>query len=157
MPAPSHTVRRDLSVPVERTFDVVVAEDVLPHVLHRWGPIPAVAGTRELSGPWDTPGSERTVVLGNGGTVRETVLCWERPAHFAYRVDRIDGSLGRLVDHAIGEWWFQTADPGSCFRWTYTFHGRRGRLALDLFARTAWAAYMSRCADRLVARAERGA
>ena len=56
MRAASHTVSRDTAATVERIFDVVVAEDVLPKVLHRWGPIPAVTGTRDLTGPWDTPG-----------------------------------------------------------------------------------------------------
>lgn len=147
-------MERTLSVPVQRAFDVVVAEDVLPHVLHRWGPVPAVVGTRDLSGPWDTPGSERTVVLAGGGTVRETVQVWERPARFVYRVDRFQGLMGRLVDHAIGEWWFSPQGSGSAFRWRYTFQARRLGWVVSVFARTAWAGYMRGCADRCVARAE---
>ena len=146
----SHAAHRRASVPVERLFDTVVAEDVLPKVLHRWGPIPAVVGTRDLTGPWDTPGSERTVVLDDGSTARERVLVWERPMRFEYRVDRLTNPLGRLVDHAIGSWEFsETGNGSSAFRWTYTFHTRRlpAALALGVVVRTAWARYMAQCAD----------
>jgi hypothetical protein len=150
--APSHTVQRDLDVPIERVFDVVVAEDVLPRVLHRWGPIPAVIGTRGLTGSWDTPGSKRTVLLGDGSSAREQVLRWERPYRFEYHVDRITSPLGRLVDHAIGSWEFAQAAHGSRFRWTYAFRPRAAlsAVALEAFVRTAWARYMAQCADRCV-------
>lgn len=119
-------------------------------MLHRWGPIPAVTATRDLSGPWDTPGSERTVVLGDGSTARERVLVWERPVRFEYRVERFTSPLGRLVDHATGSWEFASAgSTSSSFRWTYDFHARTAPAALLLraFVPTAWARYMAQCAD----------
>jgi hypothetical protein len=149
----SHTVTRTLHVPVQHAFDVVVAEDVLPHVLHRWGPVPAVVGTRELSGAWDTPGSTRTVVLGDGSVVRERVLQWRRPQRFEYRVDRFTRPLGWVAQYALGAWLFsETRDGGAEFRWTYSFsaRGRLARLLLAVFVRTAWARYMEQCADRCV-------
>jgi hypothetical protein len=137
---------------VEHVFDVVVAEDVLPHVLHRWGPIPAVTGTREVTGPWDTPGSERTVLLGDGSSAHERVLRWERPRLFEYRVDRFTSPLGRLVDHAIGIWEFSETERGSSFSWTYTFLAPGGLTAavLKMFVPVAWARYMHQCADLTV-------
>lgn len=152
----SHTVAREAPVPLERLFDVVVAEDVLPHVLHRVGPVPGVSATRDLTGPWDTPGFSRTVVLDDGSTARETVLRRERPDRFEYQVQELTGGFGRLVDHAIGSWSFSATGPdASRFTWTYTFFGR-GRWAdvvLAVVTRTAWARYMARCADRCVERA----
>ncbi len=150
MHSASHTVSRRAATRVERLFDTVVAEDVLPKVLHRWGPVPAVVGTRDLTGPWDTPGSRRTVVLGDGSTAREQVLVWERPARFEYRVDSFTSPLGRLVDHAIGSWAFtEEGEDSSSFEWTYTFLARGGVAAIPLraFVPTAWARYMARCAD----------
>jgi hypothetical protein len=143
---------RDLGVSVERVFDVVVAEDVLPLVLHRWGPIPAVTGTRDLTGPWDTPGSERTVLLGDGNTAHETVLVWDRPHRFEYRVDSISGPFGRFVDHAIGTWVFAPTATGSSFRWTYAFtpRGPVASVPLAVITHTAWARYMEQCAHRSV-------
>jgi hypothetical protein len=149
MASASHTVSRELSVSSATTFDVVVAEDVLPKVLRRWGPIPGVLGTRDLTGPWDTPGSERTVMLGDGNTARERVLVWERPWRFEYRVDKITAPLGRLVDHAIGSWVFADTARGSRFDWTYSFRAR-GQVSAALLialAHTAWARYMEQCAD----------
>ena len=155
--ATSHEVHASAAVPAERLFDVVVAQDVLPHVLHRFGPVPAVVGTADLTGPWDTPGSSRTVQLGDGSTARETVLAWTRPGHFRYRVEDLTGVFGRFVDHAIGEWWFRPAGEGrSSFTWRYTFHGRSALSVpvLGLVTRTVWAGYMRGCAERCVARAE---
>jgi hypothetical protein len=145
----SHTVSREVAADVGRLFDVVVAEDVLPRVLHRWGLIPGVSGTADLTGPWDTPGSSRTVLLEDGNTAREQVLVWERPWRFEYRVDHFTGASGHLIDHAIGSWLFSETDRSSAFQWTYTFHAR-GRIAavlLGVVVRTAWARYMEQCAE----------
>jgi hypothetical protein len=147
----SHTVTREAAgVGVERLFDVVVAEDVLPKVLHRWGPIPGVTGTRDNTGPWDQPGSSRIVVLADGNTAREQVLDWMRPTRFAYRVDAFTGAFGRAVDHAVGSWEFTDTGRGSAFRWTYTFTAR-GRVSAALLVAgvpLGWARYMEQCADR---------
>ena len=134
---------------VERLFDTVVAEDVLPKVLHRWGPVPAVTGTREQTGPWHTPGSERTVELDDGSTAREQVLAWERPLRFEYRVDGFTSPLGRVANHAIGAWEFASHGPVSAsFRWTYSFYPRTrlGGLVLRMIVPTAWSRYMAQCA-----------
>lgn len=148
----SHTVCRELQVGVERVFDVVVAEDVLPRVLRSWGPIPAVTGTCQLTGPWNTPGSQRTVLLEDGSTVREQVLVWERPRRFEYRVDRFTSPLGRLAHQAIGAWDFTQTERGSSFRWTYSFQaqGRFSAILLNLLVHTAWARYMDQCAELCV-------
>ncbi len=149
----SRTVSRELAVPVARAFDVVVAENVLPKVLHRWGPVPAVVGTRDLTGRWDTPGSARTVVLDDGSVVREQVLQWRRPQRFEYRVDRFTGPTGWLAEYALGTWLFsETAGGGAAFCWTYSFRARGSiaRVLLAVFVRTTWARYMQQCADRCV-------
>jgi len=152
-------VARELDgVGVERIFDVVVAEDVLPKFLHRWGPVPGVTGTAELTGPWDTPGSERTVLLEDGSSAHEQVLTWERPGRFEYRVDRLSNPLGRLVDHALGSWEFSATGRGSRFVWTYSFTSPRRLSAapLRLFTATAWARYMDQCAEACVELAHSG-
>jgi hypothetical protein len=147
-------VRRSADAPVERLFDVIVAEDVLPKILHRVGPVPAVVGTRDLTGPWDTPGSQRTVVLDDGSTAREEVLEWVRPERFRYRVDSFTSPIGRLADHAIGE--FTVSEGG--FAWTYAFAPSNAAAGLVLrpFVRFAWSRYMARCADAIVALAQAG-
>jgi hypothetical protein len=108
--------------------------------------------TRDLTGPWTTPGSERTVVLGDHSTARERLLVWERPRRFEYIVDRFTSPLGRLVHHATGAWMFDGAATESSFSWTYSFHPRSFAAMIELQAvvRTAWARYMAQCADLTV-------
>jgi hypothetical protein len=158
MRAISHTVHRHADADIERLFDVVVAEDVLPKVLHRWGPVPAVVATTDLSGPWDTPGSARTVLLGDGSSAREQLLVWERPTRFEYRVDSFTSALGRLVSYALGSWEFNDSRGQSAFAWTYTFYSRSRAAAIPLrvFVPTAWARYMAQCADLTIQLAEDG-
>jgi hypothetical protein len=153
MPLLSYTVSRNVEVPVQQLFDPIVAEDVLPKVLHRYGPVPGVRGTRELTGPWTAPGSRRTVVLDDGSTATETLVVFDRPHRFEYRVEALTGPLGRLVGHAEGRWTFEETAGGSSFTWTYSFVPARGIFApvLAPFVRLAWAGYMRRCADRCVA------
>ena len=94
----------------------------------------------------------------DGRTAREEVLVWERPRRFEYRVDRIEGPLGRFVDHALGLWVFSdAATRGSRFSWTYWFVPARPWMspAVALVARTAWARYMRQCADLCAERAKR--
>jgi hypothetical protein len=154
----SHTVAREARVPVGELFDVIVAEDVLPKVLHRYGIIPAVVATEGLTGPWDTPGSQRRVVTSDGRSLREEVTAWEHSHHFAYRVDGFTGVMGSLVSQAVGTWSFSGSDSHARFTWTYTFSATSAatRPLVRLIVASMWAPYMRGCADRCVALAETG-
>src|ERR1700746_1587352 len=63
-------------------FDFIVPEDVLPKVLTGYGLLPGVVRTSGNTGPWDSPGSSRTVPLADGATAREPVTAYARPRHF---------------------------------------------------------------------------
>ena len=135
-----------VSAGIERAFDVVSAEDVLPSILHRFGPIPAVTGTSELTGPWVTPGESRTVNLSDGGSAREELTDVERPRYFAYRVSGFSPPFGRLVGEARGRWWFATDGERTTIRWTYSFEpaGTAAALVLTLVGHVLWRGYMRR-------------
>lgn len=149
------TVEAHAQVEVGILFDTVTAEDVLPHVLRRYRFIPGVSATSDLSGPWDTPGSTRTVHLTDGGSAEERVDEYERPHHFAYTVSNFSGAFGHLVDHAVGTWRFRPDGDGSRFTWTYRFVARPGRGPIvAMIVRAAWAGYMHRAAERCARRAE---
>lgn len=60
------TVSRAYCVPQETLFDYVVAYDVLPEVQHRFGPVPGVTHTSDVSGPWSVPGSHRHALRSQG-------------------------------------------------------------------------------------------
>jgi hypothetical protein len=80
------TLQARVDADPERVFDFVAAEGVLPEVLTGYTRfLPAVVGTSGNTGPWDTPGSSRTVHLKDGSTAREEVTGYDRPAYFAYQ------------------------------------------------------------------------
>lgn len=166
MAAETGTARRrvpvTLSVAIDAprvaVFDFIVAEDVLPKILLGYGPLPPVVATSGNTGAWDTPGSRRTVHLGDGGTAREEVTAFSRPDYFAYRVSDLSHPLLRmLVTDARGEWWFTDMPSGTGVRWRYAF-APRSVLALPLLyalARILWRGYMQVCLDAAKAQLER--
>lgn len=128
-------------------FDFVAAEDVLPKVLTGYGLVPGVVSTSNVTGPWNEPGSSRTVHLGDGNTAHEAVTAYVRPGYFSYRVSDPTFSLRYLISGARGEWWLTPARGGTQVRWTYTFRakGPLALLPLMLFAHTQWSGYMNVC------------
>jgi len=132
-------------------FDFVVAEDILPKVLTGYGFLPGVVRTSSNTGPWDTPGSSRTVHLADGTTAREQVTAYERPQYFGYRTDRYTFALRHLANSATGQWWFNAQSGGTHVKWTYGFDSKRRLTApiLILFIRLQWGGYMRTCAKNV--------
>jgi hypothetical protein len=147
-------ITRTFLVPgkIQEVFDFVAAEGVLPEVLTGFGLVPGVVSTSDVTGPWDTPGSSRTVHLAGGSTAHEEVKEYSRPSYFAYRVSDPTFSLRYLMAHARGQWWFDSVEGGTYVRWTYTFRakGMLTKLPLTLFARTQWTGYMDVCLKNVV-------
>lgn len=143
----SATIEAKVETDIVHVFDVVTAEDVLPKVLKRYGLVAPVMSTSGNTGPWDKPGSTRTVHLAGGTSAREQVTVFQRPEYFAYRVDNFTFAVRHLAEFATGEWWFERDGSGTKLRWTYTFHAK-GRLTaalLALFVRLQWQGYMRGC------------
>lgn len=115
-----------------------------------------MVAVRDQTGAWDAAGQTRTLQLSNGGTVVETVQLVDRPGFFAYELTGFTGLFGLLVDHARAEWRFDAADGGTLITWTYSFEARRGCGGIvALIVRFAWAGYMRRVMDGLVAEVRR--
>ncbi|MDP3382237.1 MAG: SRPBCC family protein [Phenylobacterium sp.] len=132
------------------------------------GPIPAVVGTSDQTGPWDVVGSARRVRLADGTSVREEILA-SAPcdgaapsggrARFAYRVNGFSGPLAALTTAAFGEWTFVEAAPGRTeISWRYTFVPRSGLMAVPLSALIVlfWRTYMRRGIENVRRLAEAG-
>ncbi len=132
---------------VNAVFDFVAAEGVLPIVLTGYGMLPAVTSTSGNTGPWDQPGSSRTVHRADGTTSREEVTNYDRPAYFAYRTSDYTFALKYLASSARGQWWFEDRDHQTYVRWTYSFTAKSAVTAilLRLFAQFQWAGYMRVC------------
>lgn len=120
----------------------------LEDILHGYGPVPAVVGTSDQTGPWDVVGSQRTVHLADGSTARERVTRCEAPRAFGYTVDRFTNPIRLLAREARGAWVF---DEGGEVRWTYAFAARSAPAALVLLpiVRIFWRGFMRRALDAL--------
>jgi hypothetical protein len=152
----SVAVSARIAVPRAALFDWFIPVE-LPRVLLGYGPVPRVVATSDQTGPWDRPGSSRTVHLSDGTTAREQVTECSRPADFAYRVGDFTNAIGRLAPEARGRWSFTEAgERATDVRWTYTFVGRSAlaRLALAPVVQILWRGFMRVGLKRMTALAE---
>ena len=120
---PKTTVTAVVHAPIQKVLDYTVAEDVLPKVLKRYGPVPAISGTEVLHGPWGRVGADRTVKIDGGGTLHEQITHFEAPGYFAYRIDQFAGTpLKGFAKGAVGSWEFTDLGGGDTrVEWTYSF------------------------------------
>jgi hypothetical protein len=108
-----------------------------------------VTSTSDQTGPWDVPGSARTVHLADGSTATERVTACTTPSYFAYTVSGFTNPVRFLAGEARGQWWFDVAhdDPNATeVRWTYAFEARSRATAAVLapVVRFAWRGFMRR-------------
>jgi uncharacterized protein YndB with AHSA1/START domain len=111
------TYRAVIGRPPERVFDAIAGDPA------RWGDwFPGF----DHSGRWLTPephgdGSRRAVRMG-GVAYEETILAWDRPRRFAFRLDRAAAPLA----YALAEDYRVDAHPsGSTLEWTFAVEPRR--------------------------------
>ena len=137
-----------LAYPIEKIFDLVAAEDVLPKVLTGYAFLPAVTGTSGNTGPWTLPGSQRTVHLADQTTANEELTVYQRAKRFEYKVNKFTHPiLSTLAASARGVWRFEETPVGTKVDWTYTFVATNGLAALPLssVAQLLWRGYMDVC------------
>jgi hypothetical protein len=137
-------------VTVEHAFDVVLSTP-LPEVFsRRYGAIPAIREVRDQDGAWGTVGKSRTIVLADGGTMREELTRVERPHSFGYAISDITGPMKLLVASADGLWTFDPAGAGVEVTWAWKVRpaSSAAALVMPLFARF-WRGYARRAMQRL--------
>lgn len=153
----SVTVEADARAPRAAAFRRIVPVD-LPKIFPRYGPLPAVVGTRDQTGGWDHVGATRTVELSDGGSAREELTAYIDGSRFQYRLTPVRGPLRFMVEYAAGAWEFTDAGDGlTHVRWTYTFHPRTGRgwLVRGLLG-PLWERYQRRALLLAIREAEQG-
>lgn len=103
----------------------------------RGGQIPPVTETREQPATWESVGQTHRIMLGDGGTMRETLTCVDSPRSFGYVLDELTGPIKLLVSSASGLWSFEPDGSGCRITWSWTLHprGRVGALAMPVFGR----------------------
>lgn len=134
---------------VARTFDATLSLP-LPYLFeHRYAAIPPVTQVRD-QGTWDAAGQTRTIVLGDGGTLLETLTEVDRPHAFGYRLTDVTGPMKPLVTSIDGRFTFEPAGTGVRVTWSWTVHprGRLGSAAMPVFARM-WRPYARIALERL--------
>jgi hypothetical protein len=130
----------------------------LDTVLRDEAGFPGVTVTTGTTGPWDVPGSTRTVHLSDGTFCRETVRAVAAPDYFAYRITDFSSlALRLLVREANGQWWFTDNGAGTHAKWTYTAESRSLLAAPFLVPviKVFWHRFMRSAIANIKARAEK--
>ena len=134
----------------EEVFGRVLPEP-LEHVFRRrFLAIPPVTGTRDQPGSWSTPGQTRTIVLADGGTMRETLTAVDAPHRFAYTIDSVTGPMKPLVSEVAGTWSFAPEGPDRTrVTWEWVITPRRAAgVVMPAFA-AMWRGMARRAFDDL--------
>ncbi len=115
------------------------------------GVLPGVVAVRDQTGRWDAVGQTRTLVLSDGGTVKENLRVVAPPL-FAYELSTFTGFFGTLVAGGRSEWRVEPHGQGSSITWTYEFTAKPGwALVVATILRLAWASYMRRVLPAIAA------
>lgn len=155
MSTSSATVSMVSKTPIDWTWLVLTPIDP-SRFYPKHGVIPATVAVRDQSGPWDTVGQTRTLVLGDGGSVVETITDVEKPDFFAYELTDFTRLFKLLVHHARAEWRYTAVEDGTRVDWTYAFTAKGGwGWAVALIVRLAWEPYMRDVLPEIVHEAER--
>lgn len=139
-------------VSVEHAFDVVLATP-LPEVFsRRYAAIPAIREVRDQDGEWGTLGQSRTIVLADGGTMREELTRVDGPHSFGYAITDITGPMKLLVASVDGLWTFDPAGSGVEVTWAWEVRPTSpvAVLVMPVFA-PFWNGYARRAMERLEA------
>ncbi|MBB6627221.1 SRPBCC family protein [Nocardioides sp. KIGAM211] len=135
---------------VEQAFDTVLPAP-LPEIFHRrYAALPAIREVRDQEGSWGTVGQTRTIVLADGGTMRETLTSVERADHFGYTISDVTGPMKLLVRSLEGRWAFAPAGTGVRITWSWDLEPTSdlADLAMPLFARL-WKGYARQALEEI--------
>jgi hypothetical protein len=118
----------------------------LPDVFtRRYAAFPSVQEVADEPDDWGTAGQTRTIVLADGGRLRETLTSVDRPNSYSYRLDEIEGPLRHFVRTVDGVWTVTREGAGARIGWAWTFYPRASpaRLTTSVIGRM-WKGYADR-------------
>lgn len=148
---PSATVLARSPLPPAELLPLV-ADYPLPAMFTGWAIFPPVTRVDDQTGGWDRVGASRTIRLGDGGSVIETVVEFAEGHSFAYELTRFTDAFDLIVHGVRGEWSFAPDGTGSVVRWTWEFAARPGRRWLmAAVVGPLWRVYMQRMIRAAVA------
>lgn len=123
---------RAIPVTVEDAFARTLPLPLPDLFCHRYGPLPAIKEVTGQVGDWGRAGETRTIVLADGGTMREQLLTVGPPHEFTYRLTDITGMLASLATQVEGRWAFAPAGTGTLVTWTWSVQPRTSASSLAL-------------------------
>ncbi|THG32959.1 SRPBCC family protein [Naasia lichenicola] len=151
---PATVQARSRRTPAE-AFAVIVPGP-LALIYEKWGPFPATREARDQTGAWDGVGQSRTLVLGDGTTLKEVIVEFQGGRTFSYEATEFTNALGRLIHGVRGDWTFIEDGTGSIVRWTWEFKPRPFcRLPVRLLLVPLFRNYMQRAVGNAVRLADR--
>ncbi len=148
-----HRVEASRLVAVEPThaFDLLMAARLPEIFSRRYAAFPPVREVTDEPDDWGTVGQTRTIVLADGGHVRETLTSVDRPHGYTYLLDDVHGPLRPFVRRIEGAWAVTPEGTGARIGWAWTLYAQASpaRLTLNVIGRM-WKGY----ADRALAELE---
>ena len=145
-------VSRLVAVEPTQAFDRLMAAP-LPEVFsRRYAAFPAIREVTDQPDDWGVVGQSRTILLADGGSLRQTLTSVDRPHGYAYVLDEIHGALRPFVRTVDGAWSVTPDGAGSCIGWAWTLHPKAppARLTMNVIGRM-WKGYAARALAELEA------
>lgn len=142
---------RLVAVQPAQAFDGLINMQ-LPEVFsRRYAAFPAIRDVTDQPDDWGSAGQARTILLADGGHLRQTLTSVDRPNGYAYVLDEIHGPLRPFVRTVDGAWSVTPEGTGTRIGWAWTLHPKASpaRLTMNVIGRM-WKGY----ADRALAELE---
>ena len=147
-----HRVDASRLVAVEPTqaFDRLIAARLPEIFSRRYAAFPAVREVADEPDEWGTVGQTRTIVLTDGGSLRETLTSVDRPHGYTYVLDDLQGTLRHFVSTIEGAWSITPHGTGAQIGWAWTLHPKAppARLTMNVIAKM-WKPYADRALEDL--------
>jgi hypothetical protein len=139
-----------LAVDVQEAYDGTLPLPLPTLFCHWYGPIPPIKEVHDQSGDWEAVGQTRTVLLKDGGSMREELTLLDSPHVFGYTLSDVRGPMSPLVSTVDGAWLFAPRDSGTTVTWRWTIHPR-SRFTAPLLPVLGWLwrGYARRALDEL--------
>ena len=136
---------RLVAVEPDQAFDRLIAARLPEVFCRRYAAFPAVREVIDEPDEWGTVGQTRTIVLADGGRLRETLTSVDRPHSYAYVLDDLHGPLRPFVRTVEGVWSVTPEGTGARIGWAWTLHPKASpaRLTMNVIGRM-WKGYADR-------------
>jgi hypothetical protein len=141
---------RLVAVEPDQAFDRLIVARLPEIFARRYAAFPAVREVIDQSDEWGTVGQTRTIVLTDGGSLRETLTSVDRPHGFAYVLDDLHGKLRPFVSSIEGAWSVTPHGTGAQIGWAWTLHPAAppARLTMNVVGKM-WKGYADRALEEL--------